>query len=119
MHGNNVLKRIIKGMVNNVMPMGLLAIFLLAVLGCGAEKKPATNNLVRAPLPAQHLSQEVTGGAFIVEPGQYKSFKVSVEPGMTKPQIEGTFSATGGNNDVEVFLLEETQYLNWQNGHKA
>jgi hypothetical protein len=92
---------------------------LFAAFGC-YSKKPAQTTVVTAPeITMQHLSQNVAGGSFVVEPGQYKSFKLSIAAGMAKPRVEGTFSATGGNNDVEVFLLEENQFLNWQNSHKA
>jgi len=94
----------------------LTLLFLLP--GCGGGKKPATTNGVVGPT-IQHVSQAIAGGAFIVEPGQYKSFKLAIAPGMAKPSLEGSFEASGGNNDVEVLLLESTQFLNWQNGHRA
>jgi hypothetical protein len=88
-----------------------------AAIGCGGEKKPlqivpaggAPNSTI------QHGTQNVS---FIVEPGKYKSFAVAVTAAMKHPAVEGNFTASGGNNDIEVFVLEESQYLNWQNGHK-
>jgi len=93
---------------------------IFAAIGCGAEKKPIQTNAVStAPAPTiQHGSQNVLGGSFIVEPGKYKTFTVAVTAAMKNPSVEGNFTASGGNNDIEVFVLEESQYLNWQNGHK-
>lgn len=95
---------------------------IFAVAGCGGgEKKPVQTNLVNPTVPAptiQHGSQDVLGGSFIVEPGKYKVFNVAVTAAMKYPTVEGTFTASGGNNDIEVFVLDESQYMNWQNGHK-
>jgi hypothetical protein len=93
---------------------------IFAAIGCGGEKKPIQTNLAStAPAPRiQHASQNLLGGSFIVEPGKYKPFAVAVTAAMNNPTVEGNFTASGGNNDIEVLVLEETQYLNWQNGHK-
>jgi hypothetical protein len=33
-------------------------------------------------------------------------------------RVEGTFNANGGfGNDVEVYLLSDDEFVNWQNGH--
>jgi hypothetical protein len=73
--------------------------------------------LVRTARP-QQTSVAVVTGSFEVAARGFKPFKVVVAAGAMHPQIEGTFSATGRNNDIEVLLLEESQYLNWQNRHK-
>ena len=91
-----------------------------AVLACGGSKKPVTQNLVvkKTAPTIQHGTLDITDGSFTIPPGKYQTFKVPVVSGLTKPVINGSFSASGGNNDVEVFVLEENQFLNWQNGHK-
>jgi hypothetical protein len=88
--------------------------------GCGGERKPIqTHPLSTAAAPTlQYGSQDVLAGSFIVEPGKYKTFAVTVTAAMKNPSVEGNFKATGGDNDIEVLVLEEGQYLNWQNGHK-
>jgi hypothetical protein len=94
---------------------------IFAIAGCGGgAKKPVQTNLVSTvPAPTiQHGSQDVLGGSFIVEPGKYKVFNLAVTAAMKSATVEGTFTASGGNNDIEVFVLEESQYMNWQNGHK-
>ena len=67
---------------------------------------------------AQAMSTVVVSGSFIVEPRTFKPFKVVVAPEMANACVEGTFTASGANNDIEVTVLEETQFLNWQNRHK-
>ena len=93
---------------------------IFAASGCGGYKKPVQTNPVSiAPAPRiQHAWQNVLGGSFIVEPGKYKTFTVAVTLAMQNPSVEGNFTASGGNNDIEVLVLEENQYLNWQNGLK-
>jgi hypothetical protein len=100
-----------------------VAMFTLTLAAsCASAKKPVATALVDPPpkLTVQHVSQHIlNNSAFIVEPGKYKSFKVEVTNAMTKPVVQGTFTAEGGNNDVEVYVLEENQLLNWQNNHKS
>jgi len=93
----------------------------LAVAGCGGSNKPVTQKLTaqKSAPTIQHGTMPITDGSFTVAPGKFQSFKVAVIDGITKPVIEGNFSATGGNNDVEVFVMEENQFLNWQSGHKS
>ena len=63
----------------------------------------------------QRFTEPVATGTFVVEPRNYKMFKVVVNDSMTNPRLEGTFSATGARNDIEVTLLDDAQYANWQN----
>jgi hypothetical protein len=80
-----------------------------------AEERPANIAPVQT---IQHGLQNLLGGSFIVEPGKWKNFPVAVTDAMQHPSVEGSFTASGGNNDVEVFLFEESQFRNWETGHK-
>lgn len=89
----------------------------LAMTGCyrrgpqyGPDRAAAKNG--------KEMSMVVVSGSFIVEPRTFKPFKLEVDADMSRACIEGTFSASGANNDIEVTVLEETQFLNWQNRHK-
>jgi hypothetical protein len=88
-----------------------LAAMALTVAACGAKS-------YRTAAAADPWSQPVVSGSFVVNPRSYTPFKIVVENGMNNPRVEGTFSASGANNDIEVLLLEESQYLNWQNRHQ-
>lgn len=119
MKDKSVLNRT-QGKLFQLATMVLPLILLFCVAGCGGgEKKVVTSDLVSTAPTIQHLSEGIAGGSFIVEPGQYKSFKITVADGMSKPHLDGNFQASGGNNDVEVLLFEAPQFLNWQNGHAA
>lgn len=64
---------------------------------------------------AQVAALPIISGAFKVPSRNFKPFEFTVIDGMRSPRLEGTFSATGASNDIEVLLLEEAQFLNWQN----
>ena len=93
----------------------LQASLLVGVLAaaCGGEnnvKGPSAK-----PPAVQSLAQAIVNGAFIVEPRTFKPFKIVVTPEMANARLEGTFSATGARNDIEVTLLTEAQFTKWQN----
>jgi hypothetical protein len=48
------------------------------------------------------------------------SFKLIVPQGATSVLLHGNFTASGGlSNDIEVFVMPESDFVNWQNGHNA
>jgi len=65
--------------------------------------------------PDKGLSEPIATGTFVVEPRNFKMFRAVVSDGMANPRLEGTFSATGARNDIEVTVLDDMQYQNWQN----
>jgi len=43
---------------------------------------------------------------------------LQVPPNASNVKVEGRFVAAGGTgNDVEIYLLGEDEFTNWQNGH--
>ncbi len=70
--------------------------------------------------PAQapkQMAATVVEGSFTVNARTYTPFKIVVSREMTHARIEGSFTASGANNDIEVMLLDNTHFLNWQNRH--
>ena len=50
----------------------------------------------------------------------YNYFKLEVPAGATSVHLDGNFTASGGTgNDIEVFVLPEDDFVNWQNRHAA
>jgi hypothetical protein len=66
------------------------------------------------------LQTQSTGSvAFTVNAGSSHYYKFTVQSGAFDVRLKGHFSATGGSgNDIQVALLTEDQYVNWQNGHE-
>jgi hypothetical protein len=89
-------------------------VVVLAFSACGGSKAPVNF----APTAAQQLLDTIIEGSFVVAPRTFKPFEIVVGAGMSNPRLEGTFIASGANNDIEVLLLEEQQFSNWQNRHE-
>lgn len=50
----------------------------------------------------------------------YNYFKLEVPAGATSVRLDGNFTASGGTgNDVEAYVLPESDFVNWQNRHAA
>jgi hypothetical protein len=63
----------------------------------------------------QAVKEPVVAGSFVVGPRTFKPYKFVVTTGMSKPRLEGTLSASGARNDIEVTVLDEAQFASWQN----
>ena len=92
-------------------------VLALATAACGGGYN-APESVPSPPSSVQHLAESVVNTAFIVGPRNFKPFKVTLTPDMTNARIEGTFTASGANDDIEVTLLNEAQFANWQNRAK-
>jgi hypothetical protein len=56
--------------------------------------------------------------AFTLNAAQGHYWNFSVPSNATDIRVEGTFNASGGTgNDVEVYLLNDDEFVNWQNHH--
>jgi hypothetical protein len=88
-----------------------LIVIVLATAACGGYGPPDV------PTP-QHLAESVVKTAFIVGARDFTPFKVVLTPDMTNARLEGTFSASGANGDVEITLLDEAQFDLWKNRQK-
>ena len=93
-----------------------LLVLACTAAACGYKEDPVLP-AARAP-EIQHVAEPVVSGAFIVEPRTFKPFKITLAPGMTNARLEGTFTASGARNDIEVTLLHEAQFVNWQGRQK-
>jgi hypothetical protein len=91
---------------------------VIAGFAACAEKTALSNSTAAAPPEVQQLWDTVIDGSFVVPPRTFKPFEVVVAAGMARPRLEGTFSASGARNDIEVLLLDEQQFSNWQNRHE-
>lgn len=76
-----------------------------------------------APGPLQELTQReytqtLPQSAFTVNVLSSQSYRFVIPDGAARIHIEGRFSATGGSgNDVEVALMDQDGYVNFQNRH--
>jgi hypothetical protein len=92
--------------------LGVVVVALAISSACYGKK--AVNTTAQGP----YQIEPIVTGSFIVEPRSFKPFKVTVAPGSVNPRVEGTFTASGANNDIEVVLLEASQFQNWEKRNK-
>lgn len=56
--------------------------------------------------------------AFTLNALQGMHWNFTVPANATDVRVEGTFNASGGaRNDIEVYLLTDDEFVNWQNNH--
>src|SRR5918994_2016943 len=96
--------------------MFVATVMVLALSACGGSKSAIET--LSAPPMIQQAFDTIVDGSFVVAPRTFKPFEVVVGAGMSNPRLEGTFTASGANNDIEVLVLAEQQFSNWQNRHE-
>jgi hypothetical protein len=103
----------------------LLTIIGLIVLTASRETgntRGGGNSLARqlGVSSTQPMTVNVISVPFTVAPGQYAYYTFKILPHATNVHIEGTFQASGGGgNDIEAFLLDDDQFVNFQNHHSS
>jgi len=105
----------------------LFVLILLGVLGWLIYSVAHQNDTQIRPAPfvaPRPVVQPVTASlgqkAFTIGAGSYYYVKFTIPPRSTDVQMEGRFQATGGSgNDVEVIVLNEDEFTNWQNRHSV
>jgi hypothetical protein len=72
-----------------------------------------------SPEPQPTVTREtVVDSTFPVGPRAYQSYPFSVPAG-TVGNLKGTFSATGGRNDIDAWVIDANQMANFANGHNT
>ncbi len=65
-------------------------------------------------------SLSIVNGPITVQPSQYNYYMLTVPSGARSVSVDVSFTASGGSgNDIEVYVVDQTNYVNWQNGHAA
>lgn len=66
------------------------------------------------------VTQPIANAAVTVNADGYSYYKFEVPPGATNVAVDGHFSAAGGiGNDIEVCVLSDDAFVNFQNHHSA
>ena len=67
----------------------------------------------------QHTAN-IVNGLITVPAGQYEYYQFAPPAGSTLISVSGSFTASGGSgNDIVVLVMDQTNFVNWQNGHTA
>lgn len=83
----------------------------------------ATDNPITAPLERlvnRSHTETITPLTFTVRPRGFSYYKVMVPAGASRISVSGQFSVdAGGEKDIEVYLLSDGAFVDWQNGYSG
>jgi hypothetical protein len=98
-----------------------LVLLIFVIYGYNAIRTPANqgaNPIER--LMKQERVATIRNADLRINALSYYSFKLDVPQGASSVLLHGSFTASGGaGNDIEVFVLPEADFVNWQNRHPA
>jgi predicted nucleic acid-binding Zn ribbon protein len=103
---------------------GLLAVLVVALVGVVLLNSRTTHSSppVPAPPPVARMlrSETIANAAITVGAGSFNYYKFVVPATAAQASVDGHFSATGGfGNDIQVFVVNEDSFVNFQNGHPS
>ena len=108
----------------NTSRWGLGLLLLLVVcwtgwqIGVHSYYKPQFVSQQPVQLPRQQHKESTGNIAFTVRAMGSNNYKFNVPAGALDVTLKGHFAASGGSgNDIEVFVVSEDEFVNWQNGH--
>jgi hypothetical protein len=82
------------------------------------QPRPISAQSVAQQYVPQKRSVTITNTAFTVKAGSSEFFEFSVPANTTSVFVDGHFAATGGaGNDIEVYVLNSDEWVNFQNHH--
>ena len=118
--------------------LGIAAVLVVGVLlflaNYKSQSKTSDDATPAAPVAASSLppltpvaktryvpvSQNIASGQIVVKARGYVQYRITITPEMSEPEITGTFNASGGGgNDIQAVIADDTNYMNWINGHQA
>lgn len=70
-----------------------------------------------APEPTRYAIAEAE--AAVIQPGQFLYYPFSVSPSAHCSVTGRVVGLAGGNKDVQVFVMDENNFLNWKTNHEA
>ncbi|MGI0069317.1 MAG: hypothetical protein ACREAN_03565 [Nitrosopumilaceae archaeon] len=98
-----------------VVALILVALVAPSLMGSNLSPKSNPGSNIQPP-----TTLNVVNGLITVSAGSYESYQIIVPAGASNVQITGTFTASGGSgNNIQVIIMDSTNYVNWQNGNQA
>jgi ribosomal protein L40E len=94
----------------------LLPALALGIWWAAASDNPAALQLRR--LANESHTQTITPAVFSLKPRGFASYEFTVPSGSVGVVVSGEFTATGGSSsDIEVYVLKDDAFVNWQYGY--
>jgi len=67
-----------------------------------------------------HYVSNLVNGLLTINGGNYQYYQFTVPSGASDIHVSGTFTASGGSgNDIRIYVLDNTSFVNWKNGHSV
>ena len=101
----------------------LVLVFALASILNSPNSTRSNDQAIRqvATMPViQPVTLSVISNPFPIAPQKSVSYSFKIYQHSQNIHLDGTFEASGGGgNDIEVYLLDEDELINWRNGHST
>jgi hypothetical protein len=93
--------------------------FLIVVVCLWVAKghSPGARQL-QQPTKQRH-TETISNPALPVKPTGNAYFKFDVPPGAANVNLQGSFIASGGGDDIEAHIFSESDFMNWLNSRSA
>ncbi len=96
----------------------VVVLVIVGITGCSSP--PSTEKTVQAKPVAKEKEEVIISDTIEVEAGYYRYFKIYTPVNAENIRLKGNFRAYGGSgNDIIVLIMDETNFINWENGHEA
>jgi type II secretory pathway pseudopilin PulG len=93
----------------------VIIIVLMSVLVLGFRGSRGAGDVTQSTQTFNIVNSLIT-----VNAGDYEYYQLYVPSGATNVQVQGSFTASGGfGNNIEVLIMDTTDFINWQTGHQA
>lgn len=110
---------------SGIRPWHVIVLFVLLIAALGMYVMVTINQenvhtrQTQAALPQlKRHTVSFGGGALTVEHALTKDYKIVLPADATDVSLQGHFTASGGTgNDIIVSVMNEDQFINWQNHH--
>jgi len=111
--------------------VAIVVVVVLIVVACAyaalsaggfilVQKRTITTVTYSTAEVPQMFSSNVVNGTITVSKGNYEYYPIIVSGDEHNAQLSGSFIASGGSgNDIIVLIMDQTSFINWQNGHQA
>ncbi len=114
------VRNIVIGVVVLIIALVFVGAFVVALV----NRSSSNTSLSGAPSVCSSIFQphstDVVSGVVSVPPGQSVYYTFTVPSDATSATVHGSFTASGGSgNDIKVYIMDNTNFINWQNGHQA
>jgi len=74
----------------------------------------------RSSILSRVHTTNIVNGLITVQAGSWNSYEFSIQATATNAYLAGTFYASGGaGNDITVYVMTQTDFINWKNGHAS